>query len=241
MGRRRMKSEDLGECAYCPAPATTKDHIPPQTIFAKGTQNKPWVPSCRDCNTGASKDDEYMQRFAMLWGAESSKDALDVEERFFKALQREEAKGLQAEVRASLSPMSPEGELLFPGGINLALQGERLGRIVDKLVRGWWFKLSDGSRIPSDQEIMKYPLGDRKQTNPLYEFNEQEIAKCPGFFSGDYAFSVQLAYCPNSQLTCWLFRFYKVFAILAYTCRVRENDFDILDLRNDYAVIDFGE
>lgn len=125
----------FGECAYCPNPGTTQDHVPPKTIFAKGTQNRPWVPACRDCNGGATKDDEYMQRLAMLWGTEGSKDALDVEDRFFKALQREEAKGLQADVRGCLTPLKPEAELLFPGGINMALQGERLGRITDKLVR----------------------------------------------------------------------------------------------------------
>src|SRR4051812_34092613 len=114
------KSEEpqiLGECAYCPNPGTTKDHIPPQTIYAKGTQHKPWVPACRICNGGASKDDEYMQRLAMLWGADGSKDAKDVEERFMRALQREDAKGLQADVLASLSKQTSGQELLFPGGI----------------------------------------------------------------------------------------------------------------------------
>jgi hypothetical protein len=107
MGKRKKKSEDLGECAYCPKPATTRDHVPPQGL-AKGMPNKPWVPSCLDCNRGASKDDEYMQRLAMLCGADACSDARDVEERFMRALEREEAKGLQAEVRASLSPLSPD-------------------------------------------------------------------------------------------------------------------------------------
>lgn len=231
----------LGECAYCPNPGTTKDHIPPQTIYAKGTHNKPWVPACHSCNRGASTDDEYMQRLAMLWGAEASKDAQAVEERFIRALQRKEAKGLQSEVLASLSKQTPEQETLFPGGINIALQGARLGRITDKLVRGWWYKLSNGLKIPVEHSIMKYNLGARKKTNPLYEFNEQEIGKCPGFFSGDYAFSMQMAYCPNSQLTCWRFTFFKVFGIMAYTCRKHDAGFDILDLRKPYSVIDYGD
>jgi hypothetical protein len=235
------KRKILGECAYCPNPGTTKDHIPPQTIYAKGTQNKPWVPACRSCNGGASKDDEYMQRLAMLIGAEASKDALAVEERFMRALQRDDAKGLQADTLASLSQQTPEQELLFPGGINMALQGERLGRITDRLVQGWWYKLSNGLKIPAGHSIMKYTLGDRKNPNPLYEFNEQEIDNCPGFFSGDYAFSMQMAYCPNSQLTCWRFIFFKVFGIMAYTCRKHEAGFDIIDLRKPYSVIDYGD
>lgn len=238
---KSSKPEFLGECAYCPNPGTTKDHIPPQTIYAKGTQNKPWVPACGSCNGGASKDDEYMQRLALLWGAEASKDAQDVEERFMRALQREEAKGLQIDTLASLSKQKSEQELLFPGGINIALQGERLGRITDKLVRGWWYKLSNGLKIPAEHSIMKYTLGNRKRTNPLYEFNEQEIVKCPGFFSGDYAFSMQMAYCPNSQLTCWLLIFFKVFGIMAYTCQEHDETFDILDLRKPYSVIDYGD
>lgn len=199
------------------------------------------VPACQSCNGGASKDDEYMQRLAMLWGTESSKDADAAEERFFRALQREEAKGLQADVLASLSPLSQEDELLFPGGINMALQGERLGRITDKLVRGWWYKLTSGLKIPAEHSIMKYTLGDRQKANPLYEFNEMEIGKCPGLFSGDYAFSMQMAYCPNSYLTCWRYVFYKAFGIMAHTCLKHEDGFEILDLRKQYSVIDYGD
>jgi hypothetical protein len=118
VSKRRKKDDHLGECAYCPAPATTEDHIPPQGIFAKGTPNKPWVPACRSCNGDASLDDEYMQRLSMLWGADACKDAIEVGEKFMRSLKRPEAQGLQAEVRRSLSPV--EDESLFPGGINMA-------------------------------------------------------------------------------------------------------------------------
>lgn len=124
---KRKKREILGECAYCPNRGITKDHIPPQSIFATGTQNKPWVPACQNCNGGASKDDQYLQRLAMLWGADGSKDAVAVEERFLSSLQREEAKGLQADVLASLSPLSQEEELMFPEGIKMAYRVSVLG------------------------------------------------------------------------------------------------------------------
>jgi hypothetical protein len=236
MRRRRKKDKDLGECAYCPAPATTKDHIPPEGMFAKGMPHKPWVPSCLDCNRGAGLDDQYMQRLSMLWGADACKDAIEVGDKFMRSLEREEAKGLQEEVRRSLSPL--EDESLFPGGIYMALQGDRLGRVTVKLVRGWWFKLT-GTRVPEGHRIMKYVPGKRRDEHPLYEINEAIIRRCPGHFFGDYAFTFQLAFCPNSKLTCWLFRFYKVFEIIAYTCNMQENgDFQILDLRTPFATTD---
>ena len=77
MAKQRMKDNHLGECAYCPAPATTKDHIPPQGMFAEGMPSKPWVPACLACNREASLDDEYIQRLSMLWGADDCKDAID--------------------------------------------------------------------------------------------------------------------------------------------------------------------
>lgn len=198
--------------------------------------NKPWVPACRSCNAEASLDDEYMQRLSMLWGADACKDAIEVGEKFMRSLERHEARGLHAEVRGSLSPL--EDETVFPGGINMALAGDRLGRITDKLVRGWWYKLS-GQRVPEGYGIMKFQP-EKKQNNPLYEVNEKLIQTCPGFFFGDMAFTFRLAYCPKSLLTCWLFKFYKVFEIMAYTCKMGENDFRILDLTKPFAVIDFG-
>jgi hypothetical protein len=235
MGRRKKQLQDLGECAYCPSPATTRDHIPPQGIFAKGMPNKPWVPCCLECNRGASKDDEYMQRIAMLCGAEGCGDAQDVEERFMRALKREEAKGLQTEILASLSPLSPEQELLFPGGINLALKGDRIGKIAEKNVRGWFFKLK-GKRLPPGYEVMKYMAGTGLG-DPVLLKNEELIEKCPGFFFGDTAFAFRVAFDPGDEfLTCWRLEFYKVFKVIAYTCKMGEETFQVVNLENPYQI-----
>jgi hypothetical protein len=173
----------------------------------------------------------------MLWGADACRDAVEVGNKFMRSLERPEANGLQAEVHRSLSPL--ENETLFPGGINMALQGERLGRVTDKLVRGWWFKLS-GERVPDGYEIMKC-LPGKKRENPIYDANEKIIQLCPGYFFGDMAFTLRLAYCPSSLLTCWLFEFYKVFRIIAYTCKMGDEDFQILDLRTPFAVLPVDE
>jgi hypothetical protein len=121
---------------------------------------------------------------------------------------------------------------------HMALQGERLGRVTDKIVRGWWFKLTR-TRLPNGHRIMRFIPGKKQDVNLLYEINEAVIRRCPGHFFGDYAFTFQLAFCPNSRLTCWLFRFYKVFEIMAYSCKIQENEgFQILDLRAPFCTID---
>src|SRR5258708_5405206 len=47
-------------CVYCGGEATTKDHVIPRCFLEKPfPPNLPTVPSCRKCNQGYSKDEEY--------------------------------------------------------------------------------------------------------------------------------------------------------------------------------------
>lgn len=47
-------------CVYCGASATTRDHVPPRLLLERPfPPNLKTVPSCLECNRGASKDEEY--------------------------------------------------------------------------------------------------------------------------------------------------------------------------------------
>lgn len=47
-------------CIYCGSKATTRDHVPPRLLLERPfPKNLHTVPSCLDCNRGASKDEEY--------------------------------------------------------------------------------------------------------------------------------------------------------------------------------------
>ena len=53
-----MKKKQI--CTYCGANATTRDHVPPRLLLEHPfPRNLRPVPSCLDCNQGASKDEEY--------------------------------------------------------------------------------------------------------------------------------------------------------------------------------------
>jgi hypothetical protein len=65
---------NLGKCAICGAKeATSRDHVPPRSIF-----QKPWpsdlvtVPACDDCNGGSSlNDEEFKVGLSILAGIET--------------------------------------------------------------------------------------------------------------------------------------------------------------------------
>lgn len=49
------------QCAYCMNNAENEDHIPPRSLYSKGTPDLVTVPSCEDCRRKYSKDDELFK------------------------------------------------------------------------------------------------------------------------------------------------------------------------------------
>lgn len=51
----------LAFCAFCGGTTDTRDHCPSKVFLDEPyPTNLPWVPACRVCNTGFSKDEEYL-------------------------------------------------------------------------------------------------------------------------------------------------------------------------------------
>lgn len=62
-----MSKSKVGECVYCGKQGpVTRDHVPPKGIFAKPRPDLITVPSCKDCNQDASKDDQYFRDTFLL-------------------------------------------------------------------------------------------------------------------------------------------------------------------------------
>lgn len=101
------KKKAYGPCAYCGQPGTTQDHVPPRGMFAKGTPEPPWVPSCEACNQGASQNDQFMQRLAMVRNAEHSRDGIEVGEKIVRSWEYEELKEVQPKSFSELVGCQP--------------------------------------------------------------------------------------------------------------------------------------
>lgn len=90
-------------------------------------------------------------------------------------------------------------------------------------------------RLPVGYEIVTYQPGEGSRAEVLIS-NEELIKTVPGFCFGDNAFTFQLAYQRDDEfLTCWSMEFYKTFKVIAYTCHMGEDTFQVLDLREPYS------
>lgn len=104
-------------CTYCDQPAQEPDHVPPACVFpSPRPSNLITVLSCRACNLGYSKDDEYLKQvLAMRHDISEQPRAQPVVDSVFRALGRVEAQGYAAMVLRSLI----EFPVRSPAGLHL--------------------------------------------------------------------------------------------------------------------------
>jgi len=146
------KSKQLiGECVHCGIRGpVTKDHVPPRGLFAPPRPNLTTVPSCKSCNVGASKDDEYFRAMLNFHDtAGDHPDARQVRDTVFRGLNRFENTGLRHKIANTIrvvNVFSPNGLFI---GRRLAYDVDltRLDRVVRRTLTGLYYT-EMGYRLP---------------------------------------------------------------------------------------------
>jgi hypothetical protein len=157
-------------CIYCGGTKNiTKDHIPPKGLFAVKPSNPITVPSCRDCNNGAAKDDEYFRLvIAARHDAGDHPDANQLGEKLVRSLENPLAPGL----RRSFLARVKEVELFSRGGIYLGdtatyhVDLQRLSRVGQRVVRGLFYHESDRRRLRDTYEAVAWCEDGLKEIDP---------------------------------------------------------------------------
>jgi len=147
-------------CAYCGGQATTKDHIPPKTLFPQPVPNGielVTVPCCAKCNQGVADDDKYFATvLSSTIEAQQKTEGRAVWERLVSGGKRHpEEKGFWKGIRRNLRV----DEIRSPGGIILGdlpahtKYEPRFYRVLERIVKGFFFKLH-GRRLPGNCSVV---------------------------------------------------------------------------------------
>ena len=147
-------------CVYCGSTERlTDDHIPPKTLFPRPRpSNLITVRSCRKCNEGASKDDEYFRLVLSMRHDTGDHSAVkQILPSIYRSLQRSAQKGFQQALFDSMS----EVDILSTSGIYLGTADgynvdlTRLDRVAARITTGLFYH-EVGKRIPSDFRVITY-------------------------------------------------------------------------------------
>lgn len=214
-------------CVYCGSKSNlTRDHIPPRALFGKPPPNNLiTVPACKECNSGASKDDEYfVSRLALRDEAYQNSDARDAMMRFVRSLEKPKQMGLRRAFTKSLFevPQFTTSGLYIGkrGGVNVDLV--RLSRVADRIVRGLYFHETK-SRLPRDCKVTAWAedglidvpsdvVESLKQTIVLPLLRQPEKAVGRGTFEYRYLFARD-----EPKASGWLLSFYGCTVFLCLT------------------------
>jgi len=123
--------------------ATTRDHIIPKTLLPDPKPSRLLtVPACRECNESFSKDEEYFRdRLAAVIGDPSSEDPV-IWEKAWESLQKPEARGKKLGFYRDVFQL-PKPVITNRGipPIGIRMNKERVNRVVEKMVRGFYYHL----------------------------------------------------------------------------------------------------
>jgi hypothetical protein len=209
---------DSDVCVLCgERPATSKEHIPPKSIFLESPKEYLSVPACDKCNNSTKLEDEYLRQ--VMAGAGWTEEALKVWRQKVKPKFLDHT-GTRIGLRNSLA----RGSIAVPnvGRVNvdiLKADAARIQTSVRKMVWGlYWFHTG---RIRPPGETFEVFMLNVAQVTPYLRDSEnartiaqtgvgvyRDALVCRSFF-------YRAGITPENSL--WYFVFYRQNVLIAYT------------------------
>ncbi len=119
----------MAQCIYCAGKAgETRDHVPPRSLLRKPyPPDLLTVPSCRECNAGFSKDEDYFRLIAVGIYCQTQK----ADELFDGAISRSMDRNKNMEDLLFIDSLREAG-----GSVIVDLEYARIYRVAEKIARG---------------------------------------------------------------------------------------------------------
>lgn len=218
-------------CAFCPKPATTRDHIPPAGMFAEPRpSNLITVPACQVCNHGTHLDDEYFLRIALEYWASSNPEAREVAKAVLRGMEREKAKkSRNAFLKAVrfVQELRTRSGLYVGPGYTYPLDFGRILNTVRKIAKGMFFHVTGGPLPPgySVEASRDIDFWEALRSSGRKELLQQAafLLTQPESVIGTEVFSYRYFIEPTDPNTIsWFFEFYRRMRFFALTAKAEK-------------------
>ena len=221
MPKRRTLDE---KCVYCGKQGElTDDHIPPKNLFPEPRpSNLITVPSCSDCNVGASKDDEYFRLVLSMRHDTGDHPAVKgVQPSVIRSLGREKAIGLRKAVFDSINLRNVRTK----SGICLGQENfidvdlSRLDRVAARIARGLYFH-EFNARLPLDRDVVAYSVDELTGTSEFEKFKitVKDVTRRKPRIIGNNVFAYWFQpFQEDANATFWVLLFYERVAFICFT------------------------
>lgn len=212
------------KCIYCGTRAgTTKDHVPPRSLFSIPRPNLVTVPCCERCRQGQSLDDEYFVRMiAMRRDVGDNPAAAFAREAVHRAFTKPNKIGFTHALLKSISevPLHSAAGLYLGHATSYDVDLGRLCNVIERTTRGLYFH-EFSVRLPDDNRCVTYALDGFATAGGEINAQIQRIwhhalsGKKRIFGHDVFAYWVQPIDIPTA--TVWAFLVYNCVGFIAFT------------------------
>jgi hypothetical protein len=196
----------------------TDDHVPPEALFPKPRpSNLVTVPSCLDCNQGASKDDEYFRLMISMRHDTGDHPAVKrILPALYRSLEKPKKRGFRQAVFNSIRTV----DIMTATGIYVGAASAynvdlpRLDRVAARITRGLYFHES-GMRVPEDFHVKAHSLDgfdwiDSSLNAQLSDMLGRVLNSTPPRILGENVFAYWFQpTIDNSMASLWVLKFYE--------------------------------
>lgn len=156
-------------CIYCGVrPGTTRDHIPPKSLFAKPRPELLTVPCCPQCRDGQSLDDEYFVRMISLRdGTTDSPSARAARDSALRSITKPSKVRFSLALRRSISEVnaySPAG-IYLGQRLSYSVNLPRLCKVIERTTFGLYFH-EYGHTLPDSHRSKVYAADGFETATP---------------------------------------------------------------------------
>lgn len=220
----RKKSSKIGTCVYCDKKGIiTNDHIPPKNLFGEPRPgNLITVPSCVDCNSSFSKDDEYF-RFSITIREDIFEKTQDIHPKVMRSLEKPKKIGFRKNFLRTIKPFEDISDAgIFRGykySYNVDMQS--LNNVATRIIKGLFY-YHFKKIIPIECVVDAFCLDGIKnmlqndiinlQDNILVPLSKQKLYRIEPVFEYKYIVSRE-----DKYLSVWLMSFFKKVYFLGFT------------------------
>jgi hypothetical protein len=167
VGRKTKRKHFLNSsCVHCGVLVSrTRDHCPPKCLFRKSDHRRLIeVPSCSECNNGASDDDEYFKVALFLCeGVDEHPVAAELMPGLLRAFQMPQKQGFVRSITDTIrfaDVVTPTG--LYTGvAPTVQIAQDRLRRALERYTRGLFYH-EFRRRLPTGYSVMPFIGTDYK-------------------------------------------------------------------------------
>ena len=198
-------------CIFCLEKADTKEHIPAKQLF-KGISDKNLitVPSCKKCNGGFQKDEDFFRQFWASFFIERSTEAKRaMENEVSRSIKRKPALGWQMfKQMKPVNRFSNTGEYLGKATLINITESDRarINRVVDKIIRGLFFE-EFKQIIPKDWLVtIHWITPQMEQEQKLQEMTK--TMRCKVIKEDTFAY--WFSFVPDTYQSVWILDFFRI-------------------------------